>query len=169
MHMNLHELIRTPGSRLSFHRELSADRLAFPAILSYTEPPSGDGEITNNADILTLRGRIRAAMRCRCDRCAREFDKTLDLPVEARLATELEDEDDPDYYLLRGDELDIDDLLESVFILSMDQQMLCWEDCRGLCPRCGADLNEGDCGCRPESDPRLAVLGQLLDDIDQTF
>mgnify|MGYP002624301755 CR=1 FL=1 len=63
-------------------------------------------------------------------------------------------------------ELDIDDLLESVYILSMDRQILCREDCKGLCPRCGADLNEGACGCGKESDPRLAVLEQLLDDID---
>ena len=78
------------------------------------------------------------------------------------------DEEDPDYYLLNGDELDIDDLLESVFILGMDPQILCRDDCKGLCPRCGADLNEGGCRCQAESDPRLAVLEQLLDDIDQT-
>ena len=66
------------------------------------------------------------------------------------------------------DYVDIDDLLESAFILGMDTIILCREDCKGLCPRCGADLNEGDCGCGKESDPRLAVLEQLLDDIDQT-
>ena len=168
MSINLRELIRTPGARLSFRRELSCERLSFPAVLSYLEPPVGEGEISNSADLLTLCGHIRAVMRCACDRCAREFDKTVDFPADVRLAAELEDEEDPDYYLLNGDELDIDDLLESVFILGMDPQILCRDDCKGLCPRCGADLNEGGCRCQAESDPRLAVLEQLLDDIDQT-
>ena len=168
MSINVRELIRTPGSRLSFRHPLDCERLSFPAVLSYAEPPVGEGEIVNSADLLTLTGRIRAVMRCVCDRCCREFLRTVDLPLDVRLASELEDEEDPDYYLLRGDELDIDDLLESAFILGMDTTILCREDCKGLCPRCGADLNEGDCGCGKESDPRLAVLEQLLDDIDQT-
>ena len=166
MGIDLHELIRTPGGRLPFRRELDLDRLDVPAVIGYPEPPVGEGVIGNNADLLTARGSIRARLRCVCDRCAREFDRRVEIPVEAKLAAELEDEDDPDYYLLRGDELDIDDLLESFYILNMDQQILCREDCKGLCPRCGADLNEGACGCAKESDPRLAVLEQLLDDID---
>ena len=168
MSVDLRELIRTPGARLPFRHELGTERLSFPAVLSYTEIPVGEGVISNSADVLTLRGHIHSVMRCVCDRCAKEFDKTVDLPLEVRLAAELEDEEDPDYFLLNGDELDIDDLLESAFILGMDPQILCREDCKGLCPRCGADLNEGACTCRAESDPRLAVLEQLLDDIDQT-
>ena len=168
MSVDLRGLIRTPGARLPFRQTLSVERLSFPAVLSYPEPPVGEGVISNSADLLTLRGNIRATARCVCDRCAREFDRAVDIPLDVRLAAELEDEEDPDYYLLQGDMLDIDDLLESCFILGMDVQILCREDCKGLCPRCGADLNEGACGCGKESDPRLAVLEQLLDDIDQT-
>ena len=168
MSINLRELIRTSGARLPFRHELSCERLSFPAVPSYIEPPVGEGEIVNSADLLTLRGHIRSVMRCVCDRCAKEFDMSMDLPLDVRLAAELEDEEDPDYFLLSGDELDIDDLLESAFILGMDTQILCRQDCKGLCPRCGADLNEGPCSCRSEPDPRLAVLEQLLDDTDHT-
>ena len=166
--IDLHELILHPGTAMPFRRELSTDRLDFPAVLAYTDPPVGEGVIVNNAGALTLTGTIRADMRCRCDRCAREFDLTREIGVEAQLAQELQDEEDPDYFLLEGDKLDIDEVLESAFILEMDQQLLCREDCKGLCPLCGADLNDGPCGCKKESDPRLAVLEQLLDDIDQT-
>ena len=164
--MNLRELIKSPGSRLSFTRELSTDRLALPAVLGYNVPPAAEGEIVNNAGALTLRCVIRADLHCQCDRCTREFDMPVNIPLEYGLAAELEDEEDPDYFLLNGDELDIDDLLESGYILNMDMQFLCRDDCKGLCPRCGADLNDGPCGCKAESDPRLAVLEQLLDDID---
>ena len=168
MGINLHELILKPGSSLPFRKELSLERLDFPAVTAYEVPPVGEGVIVNNAGALTLQGTIRAEMRCLCDRCAKEFRAEKEIPLEVPLAAELEDEENPDYFLLNGDELDIDDLLETAFILDMDSQMLCREDCKGLCPRCGADLNEGPCGCKKESDPRLAVLEQLLDDIDQT-
>ena len=166
--IDLHELVLRPGTSMSFRRELSTERLDFPAVLSYEAPPVGEGVIVNSAGALSLTGTMRADMRCRCDRCAREFDLRREINVETQLADQLQDEEDPDYFLLEGDKLDIDDLLESAFILSMDQQRLCREDCKGLCPRCGADLNDGPCGCKTESDPRLAVLEQLLDDIDQT-
>ena len=163
MSINLRAVIQNPGSRLPFRRELTADRLNSPSVVSFIEPPVGEGVIANNAGALTLRGSITAALRCVCDRCTAEFEKRVDIPLEVPLATELQDEENPDYFLLEGDELDIDDLLESGYILNMDSQFLCREDCKGLCPRCGADLNDGPCNCGKELDPRLAVLEQLLD------
>lgn len=162
--MNLHELLLNPGSRLPFRCELSTDRLDFPAVLSYTAAPVGEGFIVNNAGALTLRGTLSAAMRCVCDRCAAEFDREVSYPLDVPLAPELQDEENPDYFLLEGDELDLEELLETVFILNMDTRFLCRDDCKGLCSRCGKNLNEGPCDCRTESDPRLAVLEQLLDD-----
>ena len=162
--MNLHELLLNPGSRLPFRCELSTDRLDFPAVLSYTAGPVGEGFIVNNAGALTLRGTLSAAMRCVCDRCAAEFDREVSYPLDVPLASELQDEENPDYFLLEGDELDLEELLETVFILNMDTRFLCQADCKGLCSRCGKNLNEGPCDCRTESDPRLAVLEQLLDD-----
>lgn len=60
--MNLHELLLNPGSRLPFRCELSTDRLDFPAVLSYTAAPVGEGFIVNNAGALTLRA--RSPLRC---------------------------------------------------------------------------------------------------------
>ena len=162
--MNLHELLLNPGSRLPFRCELSTDRLDFPAVLAYTAAPVGEGFIVNNAGALTLRGTLSASLRCVCDRCAAEFDREVSYPLDIPLASELQDEENPDYFLLDGDELDLEELLETVFILNMDTRFLCRDDCKGLCSRCGKNLNEGPCDCRTESDPRLAVLEQLLDD-----
>ena len=162
--MNLHELLLNPGSRLPFRCELSTDRLDFPAVLAYTAAPVGKGFIVNNAGALTLRGTLSASLRCVCDRCAAEFDREVSYPLDLPLASELQDEENPDYFLLDGDELDLEELLETVFILNMDTRFLCRDDCKGLCSCCGKNLNEGPCGCRTESDPRLAVLEQLLDD-----
>ena len=61
-------------------------------------------------------------------------------------------------------ELDLDEVVTTAFVPAMDTKNLCSEDCKGLCAKCGADLNLGPCGCRPDVDPRWAALAQLLDD-----
>ena len=53
--------------------------------------------------------------------------------------------------------------MTTTFVLNMDSKLLCSEDCKGLCSRCGANLNLGPCDCKPEPDPRFAALQQLLD------
>ena len=81
----------------------------------------------------------------------------------ALVAQALEDEENDEIILLDGTELDLDQVVTEAFVLEMDTKNLCSDDCKGLCAKCGADLNLGPCGCRPEVDPRLAALAQLLD------
>lgn len=57
---------------------------------------------------------------------------------------------------------DLDELLREDILLSLPTKVLCKSDCKGLCPMCGADLNNGPCGCKKPVDPRLAVLQDLL-------
>ena len=62
---------------------------------------------------------------------------------------------------------DLEDIITTSFVLQMGSRLLCAEDCKGLCCRCGANLNREACKCRQESDPRLAVLKQLLTEKEQ--
>ena len=79
------------------------------------------------------------------------------------LATELQDEEDDDIILLDGSILDVGEVMTTEFILEMDIKNLCREDCKGICPKCGADLNTEPCKCKPDIDPRLAALASLLE------
>ena len=71
--------------------------------------------------------------------------------------------ENPWVFELVEDRADLDDILTTAFVLNMDQKLLCREDCKGLCFRCGKNLNEGPCDCKSEPDSRFAVLQQLLD------
>lgn len=167
MKLDLREILDTPGARLPFEQEVSTDRLEYGSVKEYTEPVMARGEIVNTAGVLTARGEITAHMRCICDRCGREFDMVHTVEVDTPLVPEEETDGEGGYesetFPLEGDWLDLDDLLETAFILDMPTKLLCREDCRGVCPKCGKNLNDGDCDCRPDIDPRLAVLEQLLD------
>ena len=68
-----------------------------------------------------------------------------------------------DAFIYESDLLDITEPVRESLLLAVPLQALCREDCRGLCPVCGADRNEGDCGCDTTSvDPRLAALKQFI-------
>ena len=98
-----------------------------------------------------------------CDRCGEVFDKPFHLDCEYLLATELEDEENDEILLLEDGTVDLGELSREVFILNMPTKLLCREDCRGLCPGCGVNLNYEVCRCKKEVDPRLAKLAQLLE------
>ena len=93
-----------------------------------------------------------------------EFESTKITPLSAVIVDKNDDNaEDPELFFLDGNEIDLDEILSTLFILDMDTKFLCREDCKGLCPRCGKNLNLGPCGCGKEIDPRFAVLEQLLD------
>lgn len=164
MKLDLRAIIEIPGASLPFECELDVERLDFPSVLHYHSAPTAHGIVKNTAGLLTLTGELRAEMTCLCDRCTREYDCVKLLPLDVTLAADVEeDEESAEIFPLEGDLLDLDDLLETCFILDMEAKHLCQEDCAGLCDQCGANLNLGPCGCKAKTDPRLAVLEQLLD------
>ena len=116
------------------------------------------------ATALVLEGKASSLLDLTCDRCGKEFSREKVVPLNCLLATELEDEENDEIVLLEGNEVDLDEVAGTAFILEMDTKNLCSDNCKGLCAKCGANLNNGPCGCRPEVDPRLAALAQLLDD-----
>lgn len=128
------------------------------------EPVRVTGQVENRAGIVRLTAEVAYVLDTACDRCMTPLHRESRLPVEHILVASLNREDAEDLILVENDQLDLDELVEADLILSLPMKTLCREDCRGLCPMCGKNLNEGLCGCRTETvDPRLAVLKELLD------
>ncbi len=125
-----------------------------------------------------VRGRLAATVEPECGRCLEPYavpaDQELDLFYLPRSAAEPEEQEDEvelsdrevvvGYY--DGTQLDLGHVVREQLHLSLPLKRLCREDCRGLCPSCGKNLNKGACGCpAPEEpeDPRLAPLRGLID------
>ena len=121
------------------------------------------GQVRNIAGMLRLELALDTTLAAVCDRCGEVFDKPFHLDCEYLLATELEDEENDEILLLEDGTVNLGELSREVFILNMPTKLLCREDCRGLCPGCGVNLNYEVCRCKKEVDPRLAKLAQLLD------
>ena len=166
MLLNLSVLKDNPGGSIPFAVDLDLHEMTFGGCCPVTEPVVAEGEVRNTAGVYVLSGSVHTTLHGRCDRCARSVEKPVEYPLHAVLAESLSNDDgeeDPWLFLLEGGCADLDDIVTTTFVLSMDSKFLCKEDCKGLCARCGKNLNLGPCGCGKEIDPRLAVLEQLLD------
>lgn len=163
MLLNLSKIVDCPGV-VPFETALDLSDLSFGGCCPAQEPVVAKGTVKNSAGVLLMHGTVETTLHGVCDRCAKPFRREVSYPLEAVLVKELENEEDADawVFLLENDCADLDDIVRTAFVLNMDSRLLCREDCKGLCFRCGKDLNEGPCDCQPEADPRLAVLKQLL-------
>lgn len=104
-------------------------------------------------------GEVSAPWLGECRRCLQPV--TGQVHVEVREVFE-ETPDPEQTYPLTGDQVDLEPLARDAVLLELPLAPLCTEDCLGLCPQCGANRNEGDCGCVSDaSDPRWAALDAL--------
>jgi uncharacterized protein len=134
-------------------------------------PAEVGGRVSRKGQEVRLRGRVRAQVEARCDRCL----KPALFPVEANFderyvpageevksdETELHP-DELSFSVYAGETLDADELVREQILLALPARLLCREECKGLCPGCGADLNSEPCTCtRDEVDPRWAALAAM--------
>lgn len=162
MKLNLRDVLEYPGGRIPLEHQFDFSDLELNFQTPAPEPVSVAGEVRNTAGVIQLSVTLQADLRLRCDRCMTEFRRSYELPIEATLAQTRENEENEDIVLIHDSSVDLEGLVRDAFILEMDMVSLCDENCKGLCPQCGQNLNEASCSCRPEPDPRLAALQKLL-------
>ncbi len=147
---------------MPFDCESDLGGLQFTSISQFLSPLRAVGKVTNSAGVLTLTGQASIKLLCVCDRCGCEFETDKVVELYAVLSEELQDKENPDIYMLEGGFVDLDEIVITAFVFSLESKTLCREDCKGICLSCGKNLNEGPCSCKTETDSRLAVLKQLL-------
>lgn len=165
MLLGLSKIIDSPGASVPFSVSVDLSDLRYGVSYPVSEPVVAQGVVRNTAGVLLMKGNVATTIHGICDRCAAEFDRSIDFPIDVVLVTELSNEENEDEWVfpLEGDSADLDDIVRTVFVLNLDSKLLCKDDCKGLCHRCGKNLNDGPCGCRKEPDPRFAALRQLLE------
>ena len=165
MLLDLKPILVTPGASLPFETHENLSDLVFGSCKPASKPVLAYGKVRNTAGVLELTGELTTTLHGVCDRCASEFTRAVQIPIHAVLVSEeeLEQAEDEWVFGIHDGCADLTDIITTAFVLNMDSQLLCRTDCKGVCFRCGKNLNEGPCGCRKEPDSRFAVLQQLLD------
>ena len=165
MLLGLSKIIDCPGASVPFSTSADLSDLRYGESYPVTEPVEASGTVRNTAGVLMMTGSLQTTIHGVCDRCAADFERFVEFPIDVVLVTELSNEENEDEWVfhLEADAADLEDIVRTVFVLNLDSKLLCSEDCKGLCCRCGKNLNEGPCSCQKEIDPRFAALKQLLE------
>ncbi|WP_293555338.1 DUF177 domain-containing protein [Phascolarctobacterium sp.] len=122
-----------------------------------------EGSMSNVGDVLLLQAKMQAKVQRTCGRCLKDFTGVTEAEVVEKFYPASAEHIENDAFVYDSDVIDITAPLREGLLLAEPMQALCKPDCRGLCPVCGADLNDGDCGCdRFTVDPRLAALKQFI-------
>lgn len=173
MQIELNSIAKKVGEEKTY--TVSPDIEAIGAAIGY---PIRESEpfalkLTNIAgERLVCEGRTKVRLVMPCDRCLADVEKELTLRIERQYPIEdevvVEDAEDPVSGIV-DEALDTDILMEDEIRIGLPAKVLCRDDCKGLCPVCGADLNKGECGCeRTVGSLQMAsALDQILDEIKE--
>ena len=140
--------------------------------VSLSSPVKAHLELQKIGQEIIISGLITTVAEFQCSRCLKDFRNNMDIPMNVVYhplkdmpleSHELKD-DQMEMGFFTGNEIDIKDILTEQILLNVQMKPLCEENCKGLCPVCGTDLNVEKCSCTQKSiDPRLEVLKNLLE------
>lgn len=114
---------------------------------------------------------LQGVERQPCSRCLRQIDVPVRMDIEEEFFASVDPEtgarlpapDNPEAFRIDTHHtMDLEEAVRQYWTAALPMQPLCRPDCRGLCPRCGQDLNEGACSCPPETDERWSALRKLV-------
>ena len=164
MIIELESVFNTDGLKIPFDYELSLSGIIVSGVAPVTEPVKVSGYVENKAGIVNLKASAALKYEAPCDRCAENVISQFSFPVEHTLVVALESGDNDDFLEVPNMRLNLDELVEEDVNLALPTKYLCNDDCKGLCPICGKNLNKSQCDCKAPIDPRMEALLQFLDE-----
>ena len=164
MILDLKRIFANENSSLDVEHSLDMSDVDFMGNYPLKKPIKISGSVSNKASVVSLNLNIEYAFAAPCDRCGVDTEHNHTVVVDKMLATAIERQESDTIITIPDMKLDVDEFVYSEVILDLPSKHLCKENCKGICFKCGKNLNEGECGCTTkEVDPRLAKLMELLD------
>ena len=165
MKMDLKQLFDLIGEKQEFDCDFDFSKERLYGTAPFTHPVRVTGKIENRAGVVRLVFSVKSVLSLQCDRCLKAFEKAMDYSFSHIIVRELSNTDDEefDYVVCADGMLDLEELARDDLKLELPTKVLCREDCKGLCPKCGKDLNLGSCDCKTKDiDPRWQALSDLF-------
>ncbi len=165
MIIDVSSILKETGGKINIDAKLDfADVDFLGESFRFTAPLDLCGKIYNNGKSLRLELKVSGNMQVHCARCISLIDTGLEFDVVENFMQDDSEAVDEDIILFSGTKIDIKDVVVNSFFMNAEGRYLCSEDCKGLCPKCGKNLNEGSCDCADDDiDPRWASLREIMD------
>lgn len=166
MIVDLSGVLKETGNKLDINGQLDLDDVKYLGEdFHFVSAPQITGSVFNNGKSLVLKAKVKLTLGVKCARCMKDIERDLSFDLEEALIRQEEQSDpDVDAVIFTGHEIDISEIVQTGFFMNVPGKFLCSEDCKGLCPECGHNLNDGDCHCGDEViDPRWESLKKIMD------
>lgn len=162
-------IAKSPAAAVGFDFEAAPDDPLFDSRLDDAAIAGGiavQGTAENEGDaIIGVNGKIKLSLSMQCARCLTGVVVPLEIDFSERFAPGESDDDSEEVYVYHGDTIELSDMTADSILANIPMRALCREDCKGLCPVCGADRNTTPCKCEENAvDPRMEALKALLDE-----
>ena len=164
MFIELENLFNGGITHIPLECEFDFSQEKIDGVFPFTTPVKLKGEIRNNAELVTIKAVAEVSMDVVCNRCAEDFGLDFEVDIEHTLVQSLNSEDSDEFIVVEDMRLDLTALTLEDIYFALPAKFLCDDDCKGLCAKCGANLNEGPCSCKKDIDPRFEALLEFLDD-----
>ena len=166
MNINISEILSNPSAIENFTVEpsfevLELKRNSYP--VAHKEPFILN--VQKEAGKIHLKGNTVIDLFIPCDRCLTDVRNHFEIDIDCFVVPNKESDglEDDEQSFMDGCILDVDKLISNEIVVALPTKVLCKEDCKGLCPICGSNLNHGDCGCdRHVADPRMAAIQDIF-------
>ena len=156
------EILGKPGANRHISIAPRLDDVHVDLARLTTDPVAGDLVVESVVEGVLVTGPVTGRVLCRCARCLTEFHTDLGVELCELFAGPGHLDDQEDVYRVQGEEIDLEPMLRDEITLALPLNPLCRDDCKGMCARCGRELNNGACDCTDdEMDPRWAALDEL--------
>lgn len=166
MKINIASVLKNDGASKMFSGNVELGTFDYMgSTLAFEEPVRVDGKVFNIGGTLEISAQITGKYVTDCSRCGEKVEADLSAELFESVDDEFSDIDE-ECIVVSGNVIDISGSIDACIFNSIPMQFLCREDCKGLCPQCGTDLNKNKCNCEDEVyDPRFAIFRNLSKEV----
>lgn len=158
MLLDLKDLFAEKIENRPFDYKFDLSGTSVNGVYPFVSPVSVKGEAKGLEGSALLNASVSFDFSIPCDRCARQIDRHYNFSFSHVLVPSLENKDDSDKFVeVENGKLDLDALMREDILLELPTKFLCRKDCKGLCPKCGKNLNDGPCSCKSDDDNRAGM------------
>lgn len=161
MVVDVSPILKEIGGKIEISGEVCVPEEEFSGV-KFTSPANLSGNITNNGETLILSAHVNCHAAAVCARCLKDIEVIFDIDISEMLAQgNFSGEDD--IYIFENESVDLTEIVVNNLLINISGKYLCSDDCKGLCPVCGTDLNVSGCSCDTAViDPRWAALADIM-------
>ena len=165
MQLDVSQILRNQGEILNFDHEIVLENKEFKSQrIEFKEPVKAKGTVKNVGGVLVLEMEVSGNFSSVCDRCLKEITGKIEFSEEQSFVKSESEEKGEDALVITDKKIDLYDLTVKGVFANLPSKNLCSEDCKGICHKCGADLNLEECKCKEEDDwnPQFEILKGLF-------